>query len=102
MLEIADILNSSHIFDFLVAGVTFLVGGFAVFRKFFQKKRIGTIGITLQVVLLILKMSRHYYSTHPEAKKKLDRAISLKLDKIYAHLRNLEPLKTSKETGAIG
>lgn len=102
MLEYADIVNFSFI-EFIIAIFTVVFGAsFAWFR--FRKVTIREIGIFLQVALILVKMAKHYYDTHPESKKRLDGKARKYLQKIYKnHLETHDRgLRSEKDTGAAG
>lgn len=82
------------IFDSFIAVLFFLAGRLS-----------GGIGLLVRVSILIIRMAKHYYDTHPDAKKKKR---STKIDNIFATLYKQKVLPTEKkllssiETGAKG
>lgn len=80
-----------------------VIGGM-IAGVFIRRKSVG-LGIFLQATLIIVKMARHYYNTHPDKLFKF-RTIKQKkkLDKIYEEeLKTFDlGLKESHETGAAG
>lgn len=65
----------------------------------------GGLGIFLRVALLLIRMAKHYYDTHPDAKRKKR---STKIDNIFAKLYKEEVVPQERklleghETGAKG
>ena len=96
MISTGDVLLDTIL---LVAGS--LVGYF--FNR--NKRNIKTIGILVQLALLLSKMARHYYDTHPDAKDRMDKGSRELLEKMWhKDLKAQEEptLKNSKDTGAVG
>lgn len=71
--------------DVLFAGTGFLSGALVVLRRF-KNNPYRNLSIFLQVSLLLVKITKHYYDSHPEAKAKLNQAIMIRLDKIVHQL----------------
>lgn len=68
------------------------------------KRELKGISIFIQISMLLVKIVKHFYNTHPEAKAKIDKKYLDILDKIYN--KNLKvhdrKLISSKESNAIG
>ncbi len=71
--------------DILFAGTGFISGILVVVRRL-KNNPYRNLSILLQVSLLLIKFTKHYYDTHPESKAKLNVAIMARLDKIVHQL----------------
>lgn len=83
------------------AGLIFVGYTFGLISLFSRLRGVATL---LQVALLITKMARHYYDTHPDAKKMIDADIDAAFDRLYQKklVAYDKEYKTGEETGAAG
>jgi len=72
--------------DFLF-GVFGFSGGILAAIKVLRRQPLRNASIFLQVSLLIIKMANHYFTTHPEAKEKINKKIEHLLEKISHDLK---------------
>lgn len=75
--HIMDIIGLNPI-DIAIGVISFIIGRFT-----FSKDKNRSIGLFLQVSLLMIRMAKHYIDTHPEAKKKLSRHYQLTVDELH-------------------
>jgi hypothetical protein len=76
MSDLSGFININNLpIDTFIAIISFLIG------KVFTKKERG-VGIFLQVSLLLLRLAKHYFDTHPEADK-LASKYKLEVDQMY-------------------
>ncbi len=71
--------------DLLFTGAGFISGIVVVLRRF-KNNPFRNLSILLQVSLLLIKFTKHYYDSHPKAKAQLNTAIMARLDKITDQL----------------
>lgn len=71
--------------DILVGGLAFIVGSVSGIKKY-QQTPYRNLSILLQVSLLIVKMAKYYFDTHPSAKEKVNHQIVVRLDRISTQL----------------
>lgn len=96
------LFDSLSFVDVFIGLFSFSVGSLATLRKF-RSNPYRSMSIFLQVSLLLLKMSKSYYDSHPEAKKKLNAQIAQRLDKISDQLYEYTHGKKEKdELGPVG
>lgn len=98
------LLNAIHLLPFLAAHIPFDVAiGILSFLSGLFVARRGALGLMIQASLLLMKMAKHYYDTHPEARERFKGKerieIESKITKLETHHREL---KTGEETGALG
>lgn len=84
MTDLYYILNPIDI----TFGVIGFLSGIGTAIRIFRKRPLRNAGILLQVSLLIIKMADHYFSTHPEAKEKLNKKIVEQLQNINDNLKS--------------
>jgi len=80
-----DIFSIISPIDVLFTGAGFLSGILVVLRRL-KNNPYRNLSIFLQVSLLLVKFTKHYYDSHPQAKEKLNIAIMARLDKIVHQL----------------
>lgn len=71
--------------DILIGLGGIVIGGFASLAKF-KNNPYRNMSIFLQVSLLIIKMAKQYYDTHPDKKERLNKQIADRLDHISTQL----------------
>lgn len=104
-LDPTSFLHNLHLsaIDFFIGVLSFIMGSGSTLVKLKRNPAKG-ISVFLQVSLIIIKMAKHYYDTHPEAKQKLNGEARGLLEKLYR--KEVTPTeiayKTSEETGAAG
>lgn len=96
MTELHHILSILSPFDFFL-GVFSFATGLAAAMRILKKSPVRNASIFLQIALLITKMAKYYFDSHPEAKEKLNTQTLAMMEKLSGQLQGINDKDTDRK-----